>query len=186
MQTIGILGKEILMKFFRNLFDSIGDIFLALIVLAVAIWVIVWRIDIVTGNNSDEGLLQHATVQEQEDQGYDDSASIDLPEDNEDTSSEGEGQDVDGTDGAEGEQSDDVSTELWVDEMLTREVEVTIPSGAASEATAPLVDAGLFESYAEYELFCTQVGKDPLLIRASTYTFPIGSTKADVINYLID
>ncbi len=177
------------MKFFRNLFDSVGDVFLALIVLVIAVWVIVWRLEIVTGQGSEEGLLDHATVQEQSNEPENDSTIDDLHEDN-DSLSNGQdsenGEDPGAENTADGEDTIDGTIELWAEGILLRDVDVTIPSGAASEATQPLFDAGLFESYDEYENLCIQLGKDPLLIKATSYTFLAGSTQEDILNELIN
>ena len=81
-----------------------------------------------------------------------------------------------GESGAAGSESGGVMT----DGILNQEVTVTIPGGSATGAVDALIAAGLFESYDDFVTTCQSSGCTPENIKATTYTFEAGMTKADI------
>ena len=69
---------------------------------------------------------------------------------------------------------------LWSGGMLREEVSVTTASGSASDAAQSLVDAGLFTSYEDFAAICEYNGFDPTDIKANDFTFPPGTTQAQI------
>lgn len=69
---------------------------------------------------------------------------------------------------------------LWANGALTRDVQVTVTGASATEAIQCLVDAGLFDDYAEYQAQCESAGLDHQRVSAGTFTFEAGATKADI------
>ena len=69
---------------------------------------------------------------------------------------------------------------IWSDKKLARDITVTISGGSASSAAQSLVDVGLFDSYEQFEKACKSAGCNPEDIKANTFTFDKGSTRADI------
>lgn len=70
--------------------------------------------------------------------------------------------------------------EIWTDGTLAKDVTVTIQGGSATDAVQSLIDAKLFTSYDEYESVCKAAGYTAENIKATTFTFPAGSTQTDI------
>ncbi len=70
--------------------------------------------------------------------------------------------------------------QLWIDNELSRDVTVTVSGGTAASAVQSLVDVGVFSSYEEFDKVCSEAGCIPEDIKANTFTFDKGSTKADI------
>ena len=64
--------------------------------------------------------------------------------------------------------------------MLREEVHVETASGSAYDAVQSLVDAGLFTSYEDFEAICNAYSFDPTDIKAAEFTFPPGTTQAQI------
>ncbi len=69
---------------------------------------------------------------------------------------------------------------LWTGGALTRNVTVTVQGGSATAAVQSLIDADLFESYAQFQQICDDAGYKPEHIKATTFTFSAGSTRTDI------
>ena len=87
-----------------------------------------------------------------------DDSSVQLEDGEGEDSQSGAGENADdGQHTGDSTQSGDGETPgtdaLFADGMLTRDVEVNVTGNSATAAVNCLVDAGLFEDYAEYQLF---------------------------------
>ena len=80
----------------------------------------------------------------------------------------------------DGEEPAEPAGSLWTGGALSRDVTVTVQGGSATAAVQSLIDADLFESYAQYEKTCDDAGYKPENIKATTFTFPAGSTRTDI------
>lgn len=151
-----------LLKFLKDFLYDKNDILIALIILVLAGALIVWRVDVIMEYPST--LVAEIDVSET----TDDTAE----HANEDTSSETSSEES----GATGSESGGIMT----DGILNQEVTVTIPGGSATGAVDALIAAGLFESYDDFVTTCQSSGCTPENIKATTYTFEVGMTKADI------
>lgn len=70
--------------------------------------------------------------------------------------------------------------ELWENGVTTKQIQVTVTAGDLQTAVESLVAAGLFESYAEYEKVCNSQGIDPAGLKGATFTINAGATKEDI------
>ena len=64
--------------------------------------------------------------------------------------------------------------------VLTEDVEVEVEGASASAAVKCLVNAGLFEDYAEYQKICEEEGMNHEKVSAGTFTFKKGTTKVQI------
>lgn len=72
------------------------------------------------------------------------------------------------------------NSEIWDGGALTGDVTVTVQGGSAQDAVQSLINAGLFQSYDEFAQVCKAAGYTPEHIKATTFTFPSGSTQTDI------
>ena len=154
------------MKKLKDFLYDKNDIIIALCILVVAGLLIIWRIDAIMQYPQTLAQETH-TVETTDDKAVDDS-----DKDDSDKSSK---KDKDKKD-SETTQSSGV----WSGETLAKDVTVTVAGGSAAGAVQSLIDAGLFESYDDYVSVCNYYGLVPENIKATTFTFAAGSTKADI------
>ena len=171
----------------KDIIYNKSDILVALIILALAALIIVWRLGII--------LEYPKTVL-----GTDDAQTIlTNPEDNQGESGEsGEATAETGDNTGEANVDDQTGTQpgdtgevdepqdsgaLFEDGVLTRDLTVNIPSDVTTAygAVMCLVEAGIFENYDEYKNICIENGLDHEKMRSGSFTFPKGSTKLDII-----
>jgi hypothetical protein len=174
----------------KDLIYDKSDILVAILIMALAALIIVWRLGII---------LEYP----KEVLGTDDAQTI-LTNPDDTTQETGE---VSGQTGETGEQTQtgetgeqtqtgeqtgnqdtqvdepQVTGELWDGDVLSRELKVTIPSEVTTAygAVQCLVEAGIFESYEEYRTICQENGFDHEKMRSGVFTFPKGATKLDII-----
>lgn len=142
------------MKGLKDFLYDKNDILIAAVILAAAILLIIWRMDVIME-------YPHTLAEETGTEVTTDDSAVDD----------------DDTSGSEtGTQTDT----LWSDDMLTRDVTVTVQGGSAVAAVQSLIDAGLFDSYDQYAQVCSDAGCTPENIKATTFTFEAGSTRADI------
>lgn len=142
------------MKFIKDFIYDKNDIVIAFLILVLAAGLIAWRMDVIMSypqTLADKTGPTKTAVEDMEDN--DASNSTDTK-----TSSDG----------------------IWSGDALASDVTVTVQAGAAMTAVQSLVDAGLFSSYEDFEKVCKSAGCDPLNIKATTFTFGAGATKADI------
>ena len=142
------------MKFIKDFIYDKNDIVIAFLILVLAAGLIAWRMDVIMSypqTLADKTGPTKTAVEDMDDN--DASNSTDT-----ETSSDG----------------------IWSGDVLASDVTVTVQAGAAMTAVQSLVDAGLFSSYEDFEKVCKSAGCAPLNIKATTFTFGAGATKADI------
>ncbi len=146
------------MKFLKDFLYDKNDILVALIILVLAGALIVWRVDVI---------MEYPSTLV---------AEIDVSETTEETA-EHANEDSSADDS---KPSDSEPSGVMTDGVLNQNVTVTIPSGSATGAVDALINAGLFESYDDFVTVCKSSGYTPENIKATTYNFEAGMTKADI------
>ena len=180
------------MKRIRDFLYNWNDIFLAFLIIVAAAALIFWRVTIIM--QYPQALAQSVIDAEK-------NADTTVPD------SQGSGGSSGGTSGdtsggsadsgdASGSGSESGSGDsqdehepgsgprddtIWKDGVLRVNMTVTIAEGSAYEAVQNMVDVGLFDSYEDYEAVCEKAGIDPTDIKATTFTFPAGSTQEDIV-----
>jgi len=149
------------MKKLKDFFYDYNDIVIALAILVIAAFLILWRLDVILDYpekilNNGEPQIEKPVVDEDEDKDKD--KDTDKDEDKE----------------------SDKPAALWVDGKLTKEVKVTVKGNSASEAIQCLVDKELFESYSDYQKVCKSIDINHENVSAGTFTFKVGTTKEDI------
>ncbi|MCR5182002.1 MAG: hypothetical protein K6D56_03160 [Clostridia bacterium] len=177
----------------KDLIYDKSDILVAILILALAALIIVWRLGIileypkeVLGTDDAQTILTNPddTTQETGE------VSGQTGETGEQTQTGENGETGEQT--QTGEQTGNQDTqvdepqatgELWDGDVLSRELKVTIPSEVTTAygAVQCLVEAGIFESYEEYRTICQENGFDHEKMRSGVFTFPKGATKLDII-----
>jgi len=176
------------MKKLKDFIYDKNDIVIAVLILAVAALIISWRLDIILeypkqllGNDDpavqtpvggDENPSGDETDQSGDDE--DGQAGNDDQSGDNDQSGNGEGE---GTQTGIDEPAD---IPLWDGGMLTEDVEVEVEGASASAAVKCLINAGLFEDYAEYQAICEEEGMNHEKVAAGSFTFKKGSTKKEI------
>ena len=159
------------MKKFKDFLYDKNDILIALLILIVAALIITWRMNAIMEYPST---ILNSSVSG-EDQSSGDGGTADGSSTDDGSASAGSG------DTSGGDESSSAGTEaLWANGALTRDVQVTVTGASATEAIQCLVDAGLFDDYAEYQAQCESAGLDHQRVSAGTFTFEAGATKADI------
>ncbi len=132
-----------------------------------------------TEQTTDDSTDSEATQQEQGEaaqQGDTDNGNADNGD-----AADNEGDKADDSEGDDEGDSNAGSGQLWDDDKLSKDYEVTITGSTASAAVQSLVDAGIFKDYSEYQKICDDNGFDDEKMRAGVFTFKKGSTKLDII-----
>lgn len=143
------------MKFIKDFIYDKNDIVIAFLILVLAAGLIAWRMDVIMSypqTLADKTGPTKTSVEEMDEADDTDASTKNA------TSSDG----------------------IWSGDALASDVTVTVQAGAAMTAVQSLVDAGLFSSYEDFEKVCKSAGCDPLNIKATTFTFGAGATKADI------
>ena len=166
------------MKKLKDFIYDKNDIVIAVLILVVAALIISWRLGIILEypkqllGTDDPGI--QTPVGGDEDPGLPDDGEGDEPQGSEgDEPQGGEGDEPQGN-----EPPEDIP--LWDGGMLTEDVEVEVEGASASAAVKCLVNAGLFEDYAEYQKICEEEGMDHEKVSAGTFTFKKGTTKKEI------
>ena len=174
----------------KDIIYNKSDILVALLILALAALIIVWRLGIileypktVIGTDDAQTILTNP----EDNQGE----SGETGESGEATTETGENTGESGSDDQTGTQSGESgevdepqdSGALFEDDVLTKDLTVNIPSDVTTAygAVMCLVEAGIFENYDEYKNICLENGLDHEKMRSGSFTFPKGSTKLDII-----
>lgn len=157
------------MKGLKDFLYDKNDILIALIILVIAAFLIVWRMDAIME-------YPHTLAEETGTQTTTDDTAVD------DSSKDAAGQNSGSSndDNAPDEGNNPQTDALWSGDALTRDVTVTVQGGSATAAVQSLIDAGLFDSYDQYTQVCSAAGCTPENIKATTFTFEAGSTQADI------
>ena len=187
-----------------------SDILIAILILALAAIIILWRLGIIleypkqiVGTDDTTNVLTDpendsesgdATETDSGDSG--DATETGDGEDSGDATETGDGEDTgDATETGDGEDSGDatetgdgedssessVTTKAeWDGNKLAKDLEVTITGTTASAAVQCMVDAGIYADYADYQKVCQENGWDHEKMRAGVFTFKKGTSKKDI------
>lgn len=171
------------MKKFKDFIYDKNDIIIAVLILAVAALVILWRLNVILeypkqllGNDGTTVENPVDNTGDGQNAGDDGSGTGDGAGSGD---NDGSGAD-DGTDDGNGSDGSQQEVPLWQGGALTKDVEVTVSGNSASAAIQCLIDEGLFEDYYEYRQICEDSGLDHEKVKAGTFTFKKGSTKKDI------
>ena len=180
-----------------------SDILIAILILALAAIIILWRLGIILeypkaiiGTDDATNVLTEPTGDEAG-EGGDSAETGDQTETGETGEATETGESGDSTETETGESGEATETgetdepeqteptastsAQWDGDSLSTDLEVTLTGTTASAAVQCLVDAGVFADYAEYQKICGEMGYDHEKMRAGVFTFKKGSTKEDVI-----
>lgn len=167
------------MKKLKDFIYDKNDIVIAILILAVAALIISWRLGIIleypkqllgTDNPVFDTPVSDDDVTQPDDSEGDDPQ---ISEGDQPQGGEGETDEPQG-----GETEEDIP--LWDGGVLTEDVEVEVEGASASAAVKCLVNAGLFEDYAEYQKICEEEGMNHEKVSAGTFTFKKGTTKVQI------
>ena len=160
------------MKKIKDFLYDKNDILIALLILVAAAFLILWRMEVI--------MVYPQTVFSSGDD-----SSVQLEDGDAADSQSGDGENADGDQNTgdnsqTGDGDNQGADALFADGMLTRDVEVNVTGTSATAAVNCLVDAGLFEDYAEYQQICADTGLNHEKVSAGTMLFEKGSTKKDI------
>lgn len=156
------------MKKFKDFLYDKNDILIALLILVAAALLIIWRMEAIM--EYPKTLLSDDTVAEEP-----------APDEGRQSGEASGEEGGDQSESEDGGSSSETSGALWSNGALTRDVEVTIPGGSSAyDAVQILINAGLFESYEEYQGICDENGWNHQNVSAGPITFEAGFTKTDV------
>lgn len=181
------------MKHIKDFLYDKNDILIALLILVAAALIIIWRTNVImdyprtffSENGGSDVVVENGGDQQDGEGGNGQNGDGQSGENggNGDGQSGENGGNGDGQSGESGENGNGQGTSgsaLFADGKLTRDVEVNVTGNTASAAIECLVDAGLFEDYAEYQQICANTGLDHEKVSAGILTFAKGSTKNDI------
>lgn len=158
------------MKRLKDFFYNFNDIVIVLGILAIAAFLILWRVDIIMRYPKTVAAQTVQTSQKTEDTKAKDTSKDKDKKDNDKNNSE-KSTVEDGT--------------IWKDGVLKNNMSVKVPSGTATDAVAGLVEAGLFKSYDDFAALSEQLGLDPTSIIPGTYKFDAGESQSDIIKAVL-
>ena len=195
-----------------------SDILIAILILALAAILILWRLGIIleypreiigtddpsnvltepeeqgesgeTGESGDateeQGESGEATEEqgesgESESQSGESGEAGETGDQTEEQGEDGETGDQTEEEGESGESEEKATTQAkWDGNKLSKDLEVTITGTTASAAVQCLIDAGVYEDYAEYQKICKENGWDHEKMRAGVFTFEKGTSKKEI------
>lgn len=153
-----------------------NDILVALGVLLLAAFLIVWRMDAIM--DYPEKIFadgEQISAEQGSDEGQDDADGSAGSDENPDS-----GDTPQPDDSGSSDTPAVPSDALWQGGILTRDVEVDVYGNSAMAAVQCLVDAGLFDDYEEYKIICDLSGMNHEKVSAGSLLFEKGCTKEEV------
>ena len=179
-----------------------SDILIAILILALAAIVILWRLGIIPeypkeiiGTDDPTNVLTEPTeegesgeAEETGDQGEAGETGENENGESTETGENGEagetGENETGDQGEAGENGESeetvTTTAQWDGNKLAKDLEVTITGTTATAAVQCLVDAGVYEDYADYKKVCEENGWNHEKMKAGVFTFEKGTTKKEI------
>lgn len=171
------------MKRLKDFFYNFNDIVIVLCILAIAAFLILWRVDIIMRYPKTVAAQTVQTSQKTDD----DKAKITSK--TKDKKDDKSNKDKKNNENKDSEKSTEKSTvedgTIWKDGVLKNNMSVKVPSGSATDAVAGLVEAGLFKSYDDFAALSRQLGLDPTSIMPGTYKFDAGKSQSDIIQAVL-
>ena len=186
----------------KDLIYDKSDILIAILILAIAALIILWRLGIILeypkqliGTDEATSVLtepdEDAAAQADAEQAAEgDSTEVKTGDGTAAETATGsenktEGEGTDAKTGEDTAKADDAvtvtNTAQWDGDKLANDLQVTLTGTTAYEAVSCLVDAGVFADYDEYDTICGEIGYDDEKMKAGVFTFAKGSTKEDII-----
>ena len=174
-------NSEEKMKKFKDFIYDKNDIIIAVLILAVAALVILWRLNIILEYPKQLLGTDDTSVETPVDDGNEaDGSGDNTDDDGSNTGDGGDGSDSQDGTGDNTDNNDNQDAPLWQGDVLTKDVEVEVTGNSASAAIQCLIDKGLFDDYDEYKKICDDNGMDHEKVKAGTFTFQKGSTKKEI------
>lgn len=167
------------MKRLKDFFYNFNDIVIVLCILAIAAFLILWRVDIIMRYPKT---VVAQTVQTS--QKTDDNKTKSTSK-SKDTKDDKSNKDKKNNENKDSEKSTVEDGTIWKDGVLKNNMSVKVPSGSATDAVAGLVEAGLFKSYDDFAALSGQLGLDPTSIMPGTYKFDAGKSQSDIIQAVL-
>ena len=161
------------MKRLKDFFYNFNDIVIVLGILAIAAFLILWRVDIIMRYPKTVAAQTVQTSQKTEESKDKDKKNEKSDKDKKDNNKNN----------SEKSTVDDGT--IWKDGVLKNNMSVKVPSGTATDAVAGLVEAGLFKSYDDFAALSEQLGLDPTSIIPGTYKFDAGESQSDIIKAVL-
>ena len=180
----------------KDIIYNKSDIIIAILILAIAALIIFWRLGIILeypkqliGTDDASAVLTEPEEGTQTEAENNAKSTANDTQTNAGTSDQNAGESTaseGNASGTEGETKTEETTEVtktakWDGDALAADLEVTLVGTTASEAVQCLVDAGVFEDYAEYDSICEEMGYDDEKMRSGVFSFPKGTTREDII-----
>ncbi|MBF1179960.1 MAG: hypothetical protein HXL98_01835 [[Eubacterium] sulci] len=167
------------MKRLKDFFYNFNDIVIVLGILAIAAFLILWRVDIIMRYPKTVAAQTVQTSQKTEDTKANDTSK------DKDKKNEKSDKDKKDNDKNNFEKSTVEDGTIWKDGVLKNNMSVKVPSGTATDAVNGLVEAGLFKSYDDFAALSEQLGLDPTSIIPGTYKFDAGKSQSDIIQAVL-
>lgn len=167
------------MKRLKDFFYNFNDIVIVLCILAIAAFLILWRVDIIMRYPKTVAAQTVQTSQKTDDNK---TKSTFKSKDKKDDKSN---KDKKNNENKDSEKSTVEDGTIWKDGVLKNNMSVKVPSGSATDAVAGLVEAGLFKSYDDFAALSGQLGLDPTSIMPGTYKFDAGKSQSDIIQAVL-
>ena len=181
------------MKKFKDFLYDKNDVLIALLILVAAALLIIWRMDAIMeypknllgGDVAEEGAnAQTGAENDAEGEQNGENAGEGAGD-----SQSGESGDLDSGDGESGDEGagGSAAASPWQNGVLAEDMTIEVPGGSSAyDAVQLFVDAGLFDSYAEYQSICEENGWNHQMVAGGSIQLEAGFTKTDVarsINY---
>lgn len=167
------------MKRLKDFFYNFNDIVIVLGILAIAAFLILWRVDIIMRYPKTVAAQTVQTSQK-----TDDTKAKDASKDKDKKDKKSEKDKVDDNNKNSKKSTVEDGT-IWKDGVLKNNMSVKVPAGTATDAVNGLVEAGLFKSYDDFAALSEQLGLDPTSIMPGTYKFDAGKSQSDIIQAVL-
>ena len=167
------------MKRLKDFFYNFNDIVIVLGILAIAAFLILWRVDIIMRYPKTVAAQTVQTSQKTED-----TKAKDASKDKDKKDEKSEKDKVDDNNKNSKKSTVEDGT-IWKDGVLKNNMSVKVPAGTATDAVNGLVEAGLFKSYDDFAALSEQLGLDPTSIMPGTYKFDAGKSQSDIIQAVL-
>ena len=191
------------MKYIKDFFYNLSDLFIILLILGIAGGLIYWRFNIIMDypealaaevrETANQNLVPSGDSEGENAQGENAEGENAQGENAQGENAQGENSQGENAGAESGETPAPIDTSseqepgsgprdntIWKDGKLRVDMNVELASGSSEIAVESLVQAGLFTSYEDFVAVCEKIEADPGMVAAGTYTFPAGSSQEDI------
>ena len=191
------------MKYIKDFFYNLSDLFIILLILGIAGGLIYWRFNIIMDypealaaevrETANQNLVPSGDSEGENAQGENAQGENAEGENAQGENAQGENSQGENAGAESGETPAPIDTSseqepgsgprdntIWKDGKLRVDMNVELASGSSEIAVESLVQAGLFTSYEDFVAVCEKIEADPGMVAAGTYTFPAGSSQEDI------